>query len=255
MTTSSIGIAALWTQSDMIIKSVALGLLAMSVASWYVVVTRALGQWRQRVMAKRAETVFWRTSTLADGVQALGSSERQCRDNAYADLARTALDASLQHERASKAGRTPPLLVDWLGRALHECIARRQARLQSGLPLLATISSTAPFIGLFGTVWGIYHALMTIGATGQANIGEVAGPVGETLVMTAFGLAVAIPASLAYNMLLRGNKTAIGELSGFGYGLLDVMVAGERLFDTRVLSHATAAVSMPANRNVHAEAA
>ncbi|MBN3855033.1 MotA/TolQ/ExbB proton channel family protein [Paraburkholderia sp. Ac-20340] len=226
MATASIGIGALWAQSDIVIKCVAAGLLAMSIASWYVIVTRAFSQWRERARANRVARLFWLAPTLAEGAQAIGGD---AQENAYVDLARTALDASAQHERATQAGRTPPALTDWLTRALHECIARRQTRVQSGLPLLATISSTAPFIGLFGTVWGIYHALMTIGATGQASIGEVAGPVGETLVMTAFGLAVAIPASLAYNALLRGNKTAIGTLSGFGFDVLDAIVAGERL--------------------------
>ncbi|WP_322044128.1 MotA/TolQ/ExbB proton channel family protein [Paraburkholderia sp. J67] len=235
MATTSIGIGALWAQSDIVIKCVAAGLLAMSIASWYVIVTRAFAQWRERALASRAARVFWLAPSLAEGAQAIGGD---ARGNAYVDLARTALDASAQHERATQAGRVPPALTDWLTRALHECIARRQTRVQSGLPLLATISSSAPFIGLFGTVWGIYHALMTIGATGQASIGEVAGPVGETLVMTAFGLAVAIPASLAYNALLRGNKTAIGALSGFGFDVLDAIVAGERLDSQHVPSHA-----------------
>ncbi|WP_321920126.1 MotA/TolQ/ExbB proton channel family protein [Paraburkholderia tropica] len=237
MATASLGIGALWAQSDLVIKCVAAGLLAMSIASWYVIVTRAFAQWRERALANRAARAFWQAPTLAEGAHAIGGD---VRDNAYADLARTALDASAQHERAAQAGRTPPALTDWLARALHECIARRQARVQSGLPLLATISSSAPFIGLFGTVWGIYHALMTIGAAGQASIGEVAGPVGETLVMTAFGLAVAIPASLAYNTLLRGNKTTIGALSGFGFDVLDAIVAGERLDGQHASMHAAA---------------
>lgn len=226
MAIPQIGFDTLWAQADAVTKFVAIGLLVMSVASWYVIITKFNANWRLRRMADQAEQLFWQAGSLHDGVKALGGDGR---DNPFVDLARTSLDATLQHHRAAAAGRTPPVMSDWLVRALRERIARRQVRMQSGMPVLATVGSSAPFVGLFGTVWGIYHALMTIGASGQASIGEVAAPVGETLVMTALGLAVAIPASLAYNALLRGNKTAVATMSVFSYGLHDMIVAGERL--------------------------
>ncbi|VVE90473.1 MotA/TolQ/ExbB proton channel family protein [Pandoraea bronchicola] len=228
MATPQFGFDALWAQSDGVIKGVALMLFVMSVASWYVIVTKAIAHWRLRRMAAQAAGDFWHAGSLRDGVKSLRGD---ARSNPFVDLARTSLSATLQHHQATNAGRTPPVLSDWLVRALRERISRCQVRMQSGMPVLATVGSSAPFIGLFGTVWGIYHALMTIGASGQASIGEVAGPVGETLVMTALGLAVAIPASLAYNALLRANKTSVASLSEFSYGLHDMIVAGQRLPD------------------------
>ncbi|WP_087691473.1 MULTISPECIES: MotA/TolQ/ExbB proton channel family protein [unclassified Pandoraea] len=226
MATPQFGFETLWAQADGVIKGVALLLFVMSVASWYVIVTKAFANWRLRRMADQATGAFWKAGSLRDGVATL---DGDARGNPFVELAHTSLDATLQHHQATAAGRTPPVLSDWLTRALRERIARRQVRMQSGMPVLATVGSSAPFIGLFGTVWGIYHALMTIGASGQASIGEVAGPVGETLVMTALGLAVAIPASLAYNALLRANKTSVAALSAFIYELHDMIVVGQRL--------------------------
>ncbi|MEO6625024.1 MAG: MotA/TolQ/ExbB proton channel family protein, partial [Burkholderiaceae bacterium] len=118
---------------------------------------------------------------------------------------------------------------DWITRCLHNSINASMAKLQSGLAILASVGSTAPFVGLFGTVWGIYHALMGISVAGQATIDKVAGPIGEALIMTALGLAVAIPAVLGYNALVRGNKSVVTELNRFGHDLHAYFLTGARV--------------------------
>jgi biopolymer transport protein ExbB len=123
-------------------------------------------------------------------------------------------------------------ISDWITRCLKDTMDECVARMQSGLAVLASIGSTAPFVGLFGTVWGIYHALLTIGATGETSIDKVAGPVGESLIMTAFGLFVAIPAVLGYNALTRSNKAVVTKLNRFAHGLHAYFVTGERLSST-----------------------
>jgi biopolymer transport protein ExbB len=123
-------------------------------------------------------------------------------------------------------------LSDWISRALRNTFEYTAARMQSGLAILASVGSTAPFVGLFGTVWGIYHALMSISSAGEASIDKVAGPIGEALIMTALGLAVAIPAVLGYNALVRGNKGVLGVLRRFGNDLHALFVTGARLDPT-----------------------
>jgi biopolymer transport protein ExbB len=120
-------------------------------------------------------------------------------------------------------------LSDWVTRELRQCLDEFTARLQGGLAVLASVGSTAPFVGLFGTVWGIYHALLGIGAAGQATIDKVAGPIGEALIMTALGLAVAIPAVLAYNALVRGHKGVLHTLKRFAHDLHALFVTGARV--------------------------
>ncbi len=216
----SFGLAHLWAQGDLVTRAVALLLLSMSVASWWVIVVKALGLRRQSVQGRRVES-FWRSADFGQGLDRLGQEP----DNAFSALAR-------EGQAASAEGHRLPQLHDamgaseWVGRSLRTSIDDSTARLQSGLAVLASVGSTAPFVGLFGTVWGIYHALLSISANGQASIDQVAGPIGEALVMTALGLAVAIPAVLGYNALVRGNKTVVGRLHRFAHDLHACLLSG-----------------------------
>ncbi len=149
--------------------------------------------------------------------------------NPFRHLALEGREATAHH-RNTKAHLHDSLDVsDWITRSLRNCIDEFTARLQSGLAVLASVGSTAPFIGLFGTVWGIYHALVAIGASGQSTIDKVAGPIGEALIMTALGLAVAIPAVLGYNALVRGNKSILNGLNSFAHDLHAYFVTGARV--------------------------
>ncbi len=221
------GIAALWAQSDGVIKAVALVLLIMSVASWCVILIRALHLWQLQKVA-HASRDFWHAQSFAQGLQILSTAnpQRSCRANPFrflADEGQTALDHHSTHQD-DLHGHLP--LSDWLTSTLKGAIDESAEQMQKGLAVLASVGSTAPFVGLFGTVWGIYHALVGIGASGQASIDKVAGPVGEALIMTAFGLAVAIPAVLAYNALNRGNKGIISKLNRFAFQLHAYFLTG-----------------------------
>lgn len=216
------GIEALWQQSDIIIRSVAVMLLMMSIACWYVILARSIDLLRLGKPARALEA-FWHQQSFAEGLAILGAPGPA---NAFRELAETG-QAALQHHTSHKDdlhGHLP--LADWLTACLRGSIDDSAERLQRGLAVLASVGSTAPFIGLFGTVWGIYHALVGIGASGQASIDKVAGPVGEALIMTAFGLAVAIPAVLAYNALNRGNRGVLSKLNRFAHQLRAYLMTG-----------------------------
>ena len=215
------GVQAMWEQGDMVIKAVAMVLLAMSVASWYVIAVRGWRLMRLRKPA-RAQQDFWHAQSFGEGLSMLGDSA----DNPFRELAeegQSALDHHTTHKE-DLHGHLP--LSDWLTACLKGSIDESAERLQRGLAILASVGSTAPFIGLFGTVWGIYHALVGIGVSGQASIDKVAGPVGEALIMTAFGLAVAIPAVLGYNALARSNKGVISKLNRFAHQLHAYLLTG-----------------------------
>jgi biopolymer transport protein ExbB len=216
------GLSSLWLQGDMVTRGVALLLLSLSVASWYVIVTKALQLWRYRRASAYAGSEFWDAATVQEGVVILGV------DNPFADLACAGMDA-MRHHKAHQGHLHDQLSIsDWVTLSLRQAIDISSAKLQSGMAVLASVGSTAPFVGLFGTVWGIYHALVAIGTTGQASIDKVAGPVGEALIMTALGLAVAIPATFGYNALVRGNKATLARLNKFGFDLHALFVTGAR---------------------------
>lgn len=216
------GLENLWLQGDFITKGVAMLLVAMSIASWYVILTKGLQIWRYRRASRAAGHRFWDTSNLQEGVDSLGT------DNPFADLAQAGVGA-MRHHMAHKGHLHDQLSVsDWMMLSLRQAIDESTAKLQTGMAVLASVGSTAPFVGLFGTVWGIYHALVAIGTSGQASIDKVAGPVGEALIMTALGLAVAIPATFGYNALVRGNKSIIAQLNKFGFDLHALFVTGSR---------------------------
>lgn len=230
-----------WSQGDYISNAVALILIMMSVFTWTIILIKAAGHARQKSFSKHVER-FWHSSSLTEGLNALGRRP----DNVFLTLAQDGIEAVQHLERSCS---TPDSahglhvserqlhdqldLSDWVTRALRNSAEGSVARLQSGLTFLASIGSTAPFIGLFGTVWGIYHALTRISASGQTSLEQVAGPIGEALVMTALGLAVATPAVLAYNALVRTNKTITGALNRFGYDLHTYLVTGARVDSKR----------------------
>ncbi|HCY61450.1 MAG TPA: biopolymer transporter [Oxalobacteraceae bacterium] len=222
MQASPYGLQNLWQQGDLVTKSVAFLLIAMSIASWYVIVTKAWQLWQYRRAAKAAGHQFWDATTLEDGLATLGSG------NPFAALAQAGVGA-MRHHSAHQGHLHDELPIsDWVTLSLRQSIDEITARLQTGMAVLASVASSAPFVGLFGTVWGIYHALVSIGTSGQASIDKVAGPVGEALIMTALGLAVAIPASFGYNALVRGNKNVTARLNKFGFDLHALFVTGAR---------------------------
>lgn len=216
------GISSIWMQGDSLIKGVAIILLLMSISSWFVIVLRSWGLLRLR-KANHALSDFWHAQSFAEGLHVLGADRH---DNPYRHLAeegQSALDHHHNH-KTDLHGNLP--LSDWLTACLKDSIDHSNDRLQRGLALLASVGSTAPFVGLFGTVWGIYHALVSIGLNGSASIDKIAGPVGEALIMTAFGLIVAIPAVLGYNALNRGNRTINSKLNRFAHQLHAYFLTG-----------------------------
>ena len=221
---SQFGIAHVWAQGDFVTKTVAIILVAMSLASWIVIVIKAIDIMRFKKYARNAQD-FWHSADFAAGLSKLGDQG----DNPFRQLAIEGREATAHHRKTAEHLHDSLDVSDWITRCLRNGIDEFTARAQSGLAVLASVGSTAPFIGLFGTVWGIYHALVAIGMSGQSSIDKVAGPIGEALIMTALGLAVAIPAVLGYNALVRGNKSILGGLNSFAHDLLAYFVTGARV--------------------------
>jgi biopolymer transport protein ExbB len=203
------GLAAVWGQGDWVAKTTILLLIIMSLASWYVLISKLIQQQKLRKMAQEAEQAFAKASSLQQGAKAMDE------DSPYRFVVESSLEAVQQHPTV--AGQVD--LNTWAAQSIERSVATVQGNSQQGLAVLATVGSTAPFVGLFGTVWGIYNALVKIGASGQASIDKVAGPVGEALIMTAIGLAVAVPAVLGYNWLVRRNKMGMDGIRAFGSNL------------------------------------
>ncbi len=220
-----LGFAHFLTQVDVMGKVVLGLLLALSVASWYLMVTKAVANWGARKRAEVFLKKFWEASSLQEMRATLSASSA---DNAFSDLARQALTVSDGHqsgvEKLLVAGGT----AEYLTRVLRNGIDQEAIKVEYGLTVLASAGSAAPFIGLFGTVWGIYHALVQIGMSGQGTLDKVAGPVGEALIMTALGLAVAIPAVLAYNSFTRRNRLWLAQLDNFAHDLFALVTVGEK---------------------------
>ncbi|WP_175781739.1 MotA/TolQ/ExbB proton channel family protein [Burkholderia anthina] len=212
------GVGSLWAQSDLVTKTV-LGILAvMSMGSWYVIFTKLIQQGRMYSQARSANGNFWDASTIHEGASALAD------DSPFRYIAEAGLDASKKHSGLHAKVE----FAEWVELSIYRAAERVQRRLTNGMSFLATVGSTGPFVGLFGTVWGIYHALTAIGLAGQASIDKVAGPVGEALIMTAIGLAVAVPAVLGYNWLLRRNSGVMDQVRDFSGELHTVLLASEK---------------------------
>ena len=209
------GLDALWRQSDAVAKAVLVMLALMSMASWYVIATKLLEQSRMRRQAVKAEAEFWEAGSVKTGASRLADG------SPFRYIAEAGLEATQKHVGL----RAAVDFNDWVDMSIHRATERVQRRLSNGMSLLATVGSTSPFVGLFGTVWGIYHALTAIGVAGQASIDKVAGPVGEALIMTAIGLAVAVPAVLGYNWLLRRNSAVMDNVRDFSGELHSVLLS------------------------------
>ena len=223
------GIAHVWAQGDFVTRGIAVALLIMSVLSWSVIVVKSWNVMRLNRLTKNAEKAFWHSDDFADGVKKLGLDTSSPAENPFLALALSGQEAADHHHQTQPHLHDRMDVSDWVTRCLKDTMDESVARMQAGLAILASIGSTAPFVGLFGTVWGIYHALLVIGSTGQTSIDQVAGPVGESLIMTAFGLFVAIPAVLGYNALTRANKSVVSKLRRFAHGLHAYFVTGASL--------------------------
>ncbi|SHE92541.1 outer membrane transport energization protein ExbB (TC 2.C.1.1.1) [Lampropedia hyalina DSM 16112] len=221
---SEFGILGAWNQADSIGRTVAILLLLMSIATWIVIIIKTLSLMRYKRMVKPSKD-FWHSESLESGIQKLGHSA----DNPFLLLTLEGREAVAHHRNTQEHLHDSLDISDWITRNLRYRIDGFTARLQSGLSILATVGSIAPFVGLFGTVWGIIHALLAIGASGQASMDTVAGPIGEALVMTAAGLAVAIPAVVGYNALIRGNKSLLLHVNSFAHDLHAYYVTGARV--------------------------
>jgi len=213
------GLEALWKQGDFVARGTLIIMIIMSMGSWYIIFTKVFEQRKLLKSAKAASANFWTSGSVKKGLETLDEG------SAFRFIAEQGLQADEHHEGS---------LVEqidrhtWITMSVTRAADTIQSRLQDGLAFLATVGSTAPFVGLFGTVWGIYHALTAIGIAGQASIDKVAGPVGEALIMTAFGLAVAVPAVMGYNWLIRRNKLVLERVRAFSGDLHNVLLAGKR---------------------------
>lgn len=212
------GLMHTWEESDAVAKVVLFMMVIMSMGTWYIMVTKFVEQQKLFGQAKAAQNTFWSAGSIKAGMETLQEG------SAFRFIAESALNASEHHEGAllEQIDRNT-----WVTMSIQRSIESVQNRLQDGLAFLATVGSTSPFIGLFGTVWGIYHALVKIGQSGEASLDKVAGPVGEALIMTAIGLAVAVPAVLFYNWLVRRNKSAMERVRAFGADLHNVLMSGQ----------------------------
>jgi biopolymer transport protein ExbB len=215
--TNPYGIEALWKEGDFVSKGTLIILIIMSMGSWYIMFVKVYEQAKLFRQAREVQTKFWNAASIQEGAQLLkeGTPFRYIAESGI---------KSTQHHEGKLLEQID--LNTWVTMSIQRAVDNVTSRLQDGLAFLATVGSTSPFVGLFGTVWGIYHALTAIGIAGQASIDKVAGPVGEALIMTAFGLAVAVPAVLGYNWLVRRNKVALEQLRAFGMDLHMVLMSG-----------------------------
>ncbi|MDO9075522.1 MAG: MotA/TolQ/ExbB proton channel family protein [Rubrivivax sp.] len=213
------GLKALWGQGDYVAKGTLVILIIMSMGSWYVIFTKLFEQRSMLKSAEESADSFWKASSVQSGAAALKEG------SAFHYIAQQGIKAADHHEG------TMVETIDkhtWISMSVDRAVGSVHSRLGDGMAVLATVGSTAPFVGLFGTVWGIYNALVKIGISGQASIDKVAGPVGEALIMTAIGLAVAVPAVMGYNWLLRRNKAVLDRTRAFAGDLQNVLLAGKR---------------------------
>jgi biopolymer transport protein ExbB len=226
------GLQALWEQGGVVAHGTLIIMVILSLASWYIILTKAWDQRRLFKQYKEVEKGFWTAGNIRDGAAKLSG-----KDNAFRMMVEDGLRAA-QHHEGRLTDQIP--LHEWITVSLYRSVESINSRLQNGLSLLATVGSTAPFVGLFGTVWGIYNALISISMAGQASLDKIAGPIGEALIMTALGLAVAVPAVMGYNWLLRRNKDIQEKLRYFAADLHSYLVSGARVDQT------TAAAARPA---------
>jgi len=224
---SQMGIAHFWSQGDLVTHSTAIILALLSLASWSVIVSKLMSAWRASRLPERVLASFWDANSLPEALEAL---RREDASGIFAGLALTGAHAAQAHQQNAARGIGAGVNAsEFVTRAMRSQIVNTQARIEHGLTFLASVGSTAPFIGLFGTVWGIYHALVGLAGATQVVLDKVAGPVGEALIMTAAGLFVAIPAVLAYNAFTRANRLVAVQLDGFAHDLHAYLTTGVRI--------------------------
>jgi biopolymer transport protein ExbB len=244
---ATLGLAHFISQADGVALFI-LGVLGvMSVGSWYLILSKGFAQVRAQRASSAFLRAFWEAPDLAavaGRISAQGTPEPFSHLVHHGFTAAEQLDRSASEQTGLIAAGAPDEL---LTRALRRAIEEDKSRLEFGQTFLATVASSAPFVGLFGTVWGIYHALMTIGASGQGTLDKVAGPVGEALIMTGLGLAVAIPAAIAYNSFARANRNTLSQLNSFAYDVFAFLSTGiktsPRLADARQTSERVIALA------------
>ena len=238
----SLGFAHFLAQADGLARFVLGVLLLSSIASWYLIVVKGLQSWRQGRRSRTFLAAFWDAPTLeavAANIREHGAAEP------FAHLLHHGFTAVEQLNRSKLEGRRAASLIDagapdeMLTRALKRAIEEDKARMEFGQSFLATVASSAPFVGLFGTVWGIYHALVAIGLSGQGTLDKVAGPVGEALIMTGVGLAVALPAAIGYNAFARANRNTLSRLNSFAYDVFNFLATGIKASPMRSDARAT----------------
>jgi biopolymer transport protein ExbB len=213
------GLAALWEASDRVKQGTLVILVIMSIASWYVIILKYFETRSMLKSGRAGSDAFWKASSIKAGLDTLKEG------SAFRYIAEQGVKASDHHEGTMVES------IDkhtWIGMSVDRAVGSVQSRLSDGMSLLATVGSTAPFVGLFGTTWGIYNALVEIGLSGQASIDRVAGPVGAALILTAIGLAVAVPAVMGYNWMVRRNKLVLDETRAFAGDLHNVLLSGKR---------------------------
>ena len=202
-------------------------LMVMSLMSWYWIIINFLKNMRLRGRGENVVGTFWETPNAQDAIRFM---EEQPKSEPFSKIALDAAQAAAHHQRHDGSRLAESLnRSEFVDRALRQAVTRESSGLENGLTVLATVGSTAPFVGLLGTVWGIYRALIKIGASGDASISAVAGPVGEALIMTALGLGVAIPAVLAYNFFVRLNRVSNSQFDTFAHDLHDFFATGARV--------------------------
>ena len=206
-------------------KGVFVILIYMSLYSWYTIFTKIWDQYALNKVVNEADKHFWNAASIQEGVAKLKG-----KDNAIREVAEAGIRAVEHHSKNQGRLVTSQIaLNDWIETHVQRRVDMLNSELQNGMAVLASVGSTAPFVGLFGTVWGIYHALIAISIAGQASLDKVAGPIGEALIMTAIGLAVAVPAVLGYNILLRRNKGILEKTGYFSHDLQQALLAGSRI--------------------------
>ena len=224
---NQMGFSHLIENFDPLGMTVFIVLFVMSIGSWFYIVMNAIRNLRISASMNRVIRTFWETQSAADAVRYM---ESQPKSEPFSKIALDCASAAAHHQRHEGSRLVEALnRSEFIDRALRQAVTRESSNLETGLTLLATVGSSAPFVGLLGTVWGIYHALIRIGATGQASIDAVAGPVGEALIMTAIGLGVAIPAVLAYNFFVRSNRKINARFDEFAHDLHDFFATGSRV--------------------------
>jgi len=230
MTTQS-GVLDFIQQSDWVGQGLFAILMLMSLASWYLILYKWIMNWRTKRRSERFLRTFWSASSLEQVEQEI--HQRGARE-AFANLSSHAIHARSHHAaygatNLEAAGSTSAFVT----RTIRKCIDEETSKLENGLTVLASVGSTAPFVGLFGTVWGVYHALINIGMSDGVTVNRIAGPVGEALIMTGLGLAVAIPAVLAYNFFVRSNRVYLARLDAFAHDLFTFLTTGQQQFNAR----------------------